>query len=46
MRTHNPTLNYITNLVDFGEHSNDEIQRAVLPRTETGYSHKLLIFEE
>jgi hypothetical protein len=47
MRTkHDPTLKYMANVVDFGEHSNNEIERAVLPRTESGYSHKLLIFDE
>ncbi|KAJ5193195.1 Zinc finger C2H2 [Penicillium cf. viridicatum] len=47
MRTkHNPTLKYMANVVDFGEHSNNEIQRAVLPRTESGYSDTLLIFDD
>ncbi|KAJ5827493.1 Zinc finger C2H2 [Penicillium robsamsonii] len=47
MRTkHNPTLKYMANIMDFGEHSNNEIQRAMLPRTEPGYSHTLLIFDE
>ncbi|KAJ6001624.1 zinc finger protein [Penicillium canescens] len=47
MRTkHDPTLKYMANIVDFGEHSNDEIQRAVLPRTESGYRDKLLIFDK
>lgn len=47
MRTkHDPTLKYMANVVDFGEHSNNEIQRAVLPRTESGYSDTLLIFDE
>ncbi|KUM56989.1 hypothetical protein ACN42_g10206 [Penicillium freii] len=47
MRTkHDPTLKYIANVVDFGEHSNNKIQRAVLPRTESGYSDTLLIFDE
>ncbi|KAJ5491931.1 Zinc finger C2H2 [Penicillium expansum] len=46
MRTkHNPTLKYMANVVDFGEHSNNEIQRTVLPRTESGYSDTLLIFD-
>ena len=36
----------MANVVDFGEHSNNEIQRAVLPRTESGYSDTLLIFDE
>jgi hypothetical protein len=34
------------NIVDFGEHSNNEIQRAVLLRIESSYSHTLLIFDE
>lgn len=38
-----PTLKYIANVVDFGEHSNNEIQRAVLPRTESDYSHTLRV---
>ncbi|KUM55404.1 hypothetical protein ACN42_g11877, partial [Penicillium freii] len=47
MRTkHDPTLKYMANVVDFGEHSNNEIQRAVLPRTESGYSDTLLIFDD
>ncbi|KAJ5772119.1 Zinc finger C2H2 [Penicillium odoratum] len=47
MRTqHDPTLSYVGNVVDFGEHSNNEIQRAVLPRTESGYSDKLLLFDK
>ncbi|KAJ5202331.1 Zinc finger C2H2 [Penicillium cf. viridicatum] len=47
MRTkHDPTLKYMANVVDFGEHSNNEIQRAVLPRTESSYSDTLLIFDE
>ncbi|KAJ5957701.1 Zinc finger C2H2 [Penicillium viridicatum] len=36
----------MANVVVFGEHSNNEIQWAVLPRTESGYSHTLLIFDE
>src|SRR4051812_29129905 len=39
---YDPTLKYMANVVDFGGHSNNEIQRAVLPRTESGYRHKLL----
>jgi uncharacterized short protein YbdD (DUF466 family) len=47
MRTkHDPTLKYMANVVDFGEHSNNGIQRAVLPCTESGYSDTLLIFDE
>ncbi|KGO60662.1 hypothetical protein PEX1_038750 [Penicillium expansum] len=47
MRTkHNPTLKYMANVVDFGEHSNNEIQRTVLPRTESSYSDTLLIFDD
>ncbi|KAG0160181.1 hypothetical protein PDIDSM_7708 [Penicillium digitatum] len=47
MRTkHNPTLKYMANVVDFGEHSNNEIQRTVLPRTESGYSDTLLTFDK
>ncbi|KAJ5153965.1 Zinc finger C2H2 [Penicillium coprophilum] len=47
MRTkHDPTLKYMANVVDFGEYSNNEIQRAVLPRIESGYSDTLLIFDE
>ncbi|KAJ5185808.1 Zinc finger C2H2 [Penicillium cf. griseofulvum] len=46
MRTkHDPTLKYMANIVDFGEHSNNEILRTVLPRTEFSYSDKLLIFD-
>jgi hypothetical protein len=37
-------LLYMANVVDFGEHSNNEIQRTVLPRTESGYKETLLIF--
>lgn len=28
----------MANVVGFGEHSNNQVQRAVLPRTESGYS--------
>ncbi|KAJ5383818.1 Zinc finger C2H2 [Penicillium concentricum] len=35
---HDPTLKYVANVVDFGEHSNNKIQRVVLPRTESRYS--------
>lgn len=47
MRTkHDSTLNYIANIVDFGEYSNNKIQRVVLPRIESGYRDKLLIFDK
>jgi carbonic anhydrase len=47
MRTkHDLTLKYMANVVDFGEHSNNEIQSAVLPRTESGYRHKLFISDD
>lgn len=47
MRTkHDLTLKYMANMVDFGEYSNNEIQRVVLPRIECGYSNTLLIFDE
>jgi hypothetical protein len=39
-------LKYMANVVDFGEHSNNEIQRTVLPRTESGYKETLLIFDK
>ncbi|QQK45445.1 Zinc finger, C2H2 [Penicillium digitatum] len=42
---HDPTLKYMTNVVDFGQYSNNKIQRAVLPRTESGYSDTLRIFD-
>lgn len=43
---HDPTLKYMTNVVDFGQYSNNKIQRAVLPRTESGYSDTLRIFDK
>ncbi|KAJ5199427.1 Zinc finger C2H2, partial [Penicillium cf. griseofulvum] len=41
-----PILKYMANVVDFGEHSNNEIQRTVLPRTESSYKETLLIFNK
>ncbi|KAJ5737901.1 Zinc finger C2H2 [Penicillium malachiteum] len=46
MRTkYDQTLKYLNNVVDFGEHNNNVLQRNILPRTESGYRDKLILFD-